>query len=328
VAQTLQEPDAERVTNPYLLTNTPPAGVPAVPLHMRQQLPTEVQIQRAAGTVHGYTSRVATVQEVGAVVVAFAGLASALFDKGQSQVAIGGFIWFVISAWWLGYLAQKFTEQAALIQETFDCRLFHLDWNETLAPANSVTQNQVIDLAERAEVGSKADKRITDGWYDPTDGLEYPYDVLCTQEQNLLWDLRLRRRFRHALAALGAAWTLIGFVVALSGTSMAETLLVVFVPAAAAYDLGRERWRTQRHVETERGRLAQVVGHALSTGTPGPLAEAKRAELRLLARRVQDGIFRTRSEFGRVPNTVYLRNREKDEKQLAEIVECHRSRLT
>jgi hypothetical protein len=142
------------------------------------------------------------------------------------------------------------------------------------------------------------------------------------------WDLRLRTRFRHFLAFLGAAWTTVGFVVALSGASMAQTLLVVFVPAAAAYDLGRERWRIQGTVVAERTRLARLVEEALAVGVPGSLTPTTRADLRLLARQVQDGIFRTRSDFGRVPRLIYLLNREKDEKQIGEVAEGHRARLT
>lgn len=316
------------MTNAYLVHNSPPAAVPPVPLHQRQLMPTEIQLQRAAAAVHRRTSAVATAQEVGAAFVALAGLLAAVYEKWQNQVAIGGFIWFVISAWVLGHFAQFFTERAAVIQETFDCRLFYLEWNETLAPADSVTHADVVELAAKVKAGSKADQYITNGWYDPTEGLEYPYDVLCTQEQNLVWDLRLRARFRRVLAVLGAIWTSIGFLVALTGTSMAQTLLVVFVPAAAAYDLGRERWRAQGEVIAERTRLARLVEGALSAGVPGPLTEPKRAELRLLARQVQDGIFRTRSEFGRVPGLVYRLNRDKDEEQLAQVAEARRARLT
>ncbi|MFC7501079.1 S-4TM family putative pore-forming effector [Nocardioides sp. GCM10030258] len=315
------------MTNPFLAHNHPPAGIPAVPLHERQLKKTEVDLQRAATTTHRYTNIVASIQEVGAGGVAAIGLTFAILDKAQNQVAIGGFLWFLFSALVLGHFAQKFAEQAARIQETFDCRLFYLPWNETLAPSACVSHPQVVELAKKVKVGSPADKRITDGWYDPTDGLEYPYDVLITQEQNLAWDLRLRKRFRYILATIAVAWTTTGFIVTLAGTSMAETLLVVFVPAAAAYDLGRERWRAQRHVESERTRLAELVADALAEAQPGPITPRKRSELQTLARQVQDGTYRTRAEYGRVPGILYRHYRTSDEDQLAQVAEVQRSRL-
>lgn len=315
------------MTNPFLTHNPTPTGIPATPLHERQLGSTEVELQRAATTTHGYTSAFATIQEGGAAGVAAIGLTAAVLDKAQNQVAIGGFLWFLFSALVLGHFAQKFTEQAARFQETFDCRIFYLPWNETLAPSSCVAHAQVIELAKKVEVGSDADKRITDGWYDPTDRLHYPYDVLITQEQNLAWDLRLRKRFRYILASIAIFWTTIGFIVTLCGTSMAETLLVVFVPAAAAYDLGRERWRTQRHVEIERTRLAELVAAALAEAQPGPISVRKRNELQTLARQVQDGIYRTRADFGRVPGILYRFYRASDEDQLAQVAEAHRARL-
>lgn len=315
------------MTNPYLSHNPIPTGIPAVPIHERQLKSTEVELQRAATTTHGYTNAVATLQEFGAATIAVIGLTAAVLDKAQNAVAIGGFLWFLISALVLGPFAQRFTEQAARIQETFDCRIFHLPWNEALAPSSCISRPQIVELAKKVQVGSEADKRITDGWYDPTDRLHYPYDVLVTQEQNLAWDLRLRKRFRYILAGIAITWTTIGFAVTLFGTSMAETLLVVFVPAAAAYDLGRERWRTQCHVENERTRLAELVSAALAEARPGPISVRKRNELQTLARQVQDGIYRTRAEFGRVPGILYRFYRASDEDQLAQVAEAQRARL-
>ena len=130
-------------------------------------------------------------------------------------------------------------------------------------------------------------------------------------------------------SAFSAVWTLLGFAVALSGTSVAQTLLVIFVPAAAAYDLGRERWRVQRTVATERRRAAGVAAAALTTATSGPLTPERRSELTpALAHQVQDTLYRTRAEFGRVPGILYNSRREQDEAEFANMAETHRTNLT
>lgn len=323
----VREQDAEPVTNAYLAGSSPPAGVPAVPLSDRQFHPSEVELQRASKVIHNRTQMVATAQEVGAVLLAVAGMAAAIFGIGQSQVAIGGFLWFIASSFWLGHLAQVFTMEAALIQETFDRRLFALDWNETLS-SGRVTRDRVLNLAGKMKSDSEGERDIQAGWYDPTGGLEYPYDVLVSQEQNLCWDVRLRRRFKLTLGVLGSVWTALGFVVALTGTSVAETLLVIFVPAAAAYELGRDRWRVQGAVATERTRCAEIVSRTLAAARPGALTSAQRHDLVQLASQVQDSIFRTRAEFGRVPAVLYGRRKDQDEIEFATIAEEHRTRLT
>lgn len=323
----IREQDAEPVTNPYLARNPSPTGVPSVPLSDRQLDHMEVELQRASKVLHNRTQLVAGGQEVGAVLLAAAGMASAILDVGQSQVAIAGFIWFITSSFVLGHVAKGFTEGAALIQEAFDRRLFTLDWNETLHSSDPVNQPRVLNLAGKLRPDSSAEREIQAGWYDPTDGLEYPYDVLVSQEQNLCWDVRLRRRFKLTLGVLGSVWTLLGFGIALSGTSVAETLLVIFVPAAAAYDLGRDRWRVQHAVATERGRCAALVSAALAAAEPGALTSDQREDLVLLASQVQDVIFRTRAEFGRVPAILYSRRKDKDESEFATIAEGHRTRL-
>lgn len=317
------------MTNPYLAQRIPPDGVPDVPLHQRQHDSDETDLQRAAAAVHKHTQQLATAQEVGAVIMAVAGIVSAITGALQGTTAIAGFLWFVISGFGLNYFARKTTEEAAYIQEVFDCRLFYLDWNDTLGSADDLSRDRVLALAKQVKADSDDEARIRDGWYDDATGLEHPFDVLCAQEQNLRWDMRLRKRFKNTLLTLGIGWTALGVVVGLTtGTTVYQTFLVVFVPAAAAYALGRERFRVQQQVWRERDRLARIVGQVLANTPPGhtPTPD-ERADLRLLARRVQDGIFRTRAEFGRVPNLLYTRNRDRDEDDFNNVAQVHRTHL-
>jgi hypothetical protein len=328
VAEAVREENAEPVTNHYLVDQTPPQGVPPVPLSKRQIQAAERELQRAAAVVHARTQRLATTQETGAVIFAVVGVISAATGYFQSSVAIAGFLWFLVSAFVIGHFARASTDEAAEIQEVLDCRLFYLDWNDTLGSADRVTHERMLRLSNKLKAGSEAESRIDNGWYDPTDGVEYPYDVLIAQEQNVCWDVRLRKRFAWALAILGTGWTVLGLVVGLSGASVSKTLLVVFVPAAAAYDLGRERWRVQRQTSRERQRLAQIVGGVLDQAQSGPVSDQKREDLTCLARSLQDGIYRTRSEFGRVPGVLYKWFQPRDEHEFAQISENRRRKLT
>ena len=51
-----------------------------------------------------------------------------------------------------------------------------------------VPEPDVAQLAGKLQRGCAKEQRILADWYDPTDGVQYPYDVLVAQEQNLGWD--------------------------------------------------------------------------------------------------------------------------------------------
>jgi SMODS-associating 4TM effector domain len=59
----------------------------------------------------------------------------------------------------------------------------------------------LAQLARRLRPGCKKHQRILAGWYDPTDGVHHPYDVLIAQEQNLAWNARFRRRYATLVLA-------------------------------------------------------------------------------------------------------------------------------
>lgn len=316
------------MTSPYLVNLTQPAGIPPVPLHVRQLATDEVSLQRAAAVVHRRTQWLATAQEVGAVVFAIMGMISASTGRWQGPVTLSGFAWFLVSAFLLAHLAQSSTEEAATIQEVFDCRLFALPWNETLGSSQAVTPDRMRQLAGLLKPSLGAEQRIQAGWYDNTDGVHYPLDVFISQEQNLNWDVRLRRRFRRFLVLTALCWVALGVLVAvLADAKVAQTLTVAFVPAAAAFDLGRERWRVQQQVMAERSRLVHLATDVLVRAQCGAIERAEVTRLVTLARQVQDGIFRTRSQFGRVPGPVYALFKDRDEAQLQDLAEEHRARL-
>ena len=79
-------------------------------------------------------------------------------------------------------------------------------------------------------------------------------------------------------------------------------------------------------------RLLHTLGNLTLTGYNPDLSNRlyveKRELLQLIARQVQDGIFRTRAMFGRVPNFLYTRLQEQDETDFANIAEDRRTRLT
>jgi hypothetical protein len=311
--------------------STEPGGVRGIPsraIHERQLDDDMLLLQRAASASHQRGQFLEAVRVTAAVLLAAAGVLITLVGYGRTAVSIVGFFWFVVSAFLLKGLAGNTARQGALLQEMFDVALFHLPWRSTVA-GDPIPEPDVRRLARKLPRGGAKDKRITDGWYDPTHEVHHPYDIFIAQEQNLAWDARLRRRYSHLLATLVMLWAAIGFVAGLviADATLGDTLLSFFVPSLAAYQIAYEIWSGQRKVADERDRLTKVVNTELDNGHPGPVPDDEWHRLRNVARDVQDGVLRTRLDITRVPEWFYKRFRDDDERDFGDTAERHRVRL-
>ncbi|MET8076239.1 S-4TM family putative pore-forming effector [Streptomyces sp. NPDC005303] len=311
--------------------STNPDGVHGIPpraIHERQLDDDMLLLQRAASASHQRGQLLEAVRVAFAVAFAAVGVLITLVGHGRTVVSIVGFLWFVVSAFLLKGLAGNTARQGALLQEMFDIALFHLPWRATVA-GDPVPEPDVRRLARSLARGGAKDRRITDGWYDPTNDVHHPYDVFIAQEQNLAWDARLRRRYSNLIAATAVLWAAVGFVAGLvvADATLGDTLLSFFVPSLAVYQIAYEIWSGQRKVADERDRLTKVVNTELQNGRPGPVPDDEWHRLRNVARDVQDGVLRTRLDPTRVPEWFYKRFRDGDERDFGDTAEGHRLRL-
>jgi hypothetical protein len=287
-----------------------------------------VHLQRAAAASHQHGQLIEAIRVTAAVALAAAGVTVTLAGHGRSAVSIIGATWFVISAFLLRRAAGSAARNGALIQEQFDTEVFCLPWRSTVA-GDPVPEPDVAQLARRLKRGGKKGQRILDGWYDPTDGVHHPYDVLIAQEQNLGWDTRLRRRYATLVLVAALTWSGIGLIagVVIADATIISTLLSFFIPSLAIYQIALETWTGQQRVAAERQRLNQAVTSELRTGQPGPISDGEWVRLRESARDIQDGILRTRLDVSRVPEWLYRHHRSRDEVDFADTAEGHRRRL-
>ncbi len=304
-----------------------PLGVPSRAIHERQLDDDMLRLQRAATVSYQRGQRVEALRITVAVVIAVAGVLATLTGYGRTPLAITGFLWFLVSVIPLRALAASLTRQGALLQEMFDTTLFHLPWRGTVA-GDPVADPDVSHLARSLKPDSGRDRRITGGWYDPTHGVHHPYDVLIAQEQNLAWDVRLRRRYSYLMLAVAVLWSVIGVLAGvITGSTVTDALLSYFVPSLSAYELTLGTAYSQRRQAAERQRLGQIVTDELRAARPGPIDQAEWLRLREVARDVQDGVLRTRLDVSQVPDWFYKRYRDGDDRDFAETAEGHRRRL-
>jgi hypothetical protein len=287
-----------------------------------------VRLQRAAAASHQRGQLIEAIRVSAACTLAIAGIAVTLAGHGRGAVSIAGAAWFIVSAFFLRRAAGVTARQGALLQEMLDTELFYLPWRATVA-GDEVPAPDVARLARRLRPGCTKDQRILAGWYDPTGGVHYPYDVLTAQEQNLGWDARLRRRYAALVAAATLAWSVLGLIagIVIADATIASTLLSFFVPSLAIYQIALEIWTGQVRVAAERERLSRAVTVELRKARPGTISETERRRVKEAARDIQDGILRTRMDVSRVPEWFYRHYRAQDEVDFADTAEGHRQRL-
>jgi hypothetical protein len=305
-----------------------PRGIPDRPIHERQLDEDMLRLQRAAAASHQRGQLIEAIRVDAAVALAVAGIVVTLVGHGRSVVSIMGAAWFVASAFFLRRAAATKARQGAVLQEMFDTSLFYLPWRSTVA-GDPVPEPDVALLARRLRPGCAKDQRILAGWYDPTNGVHYPYDVLIAQEQNLGWDGRLRRRYAALVVATVLAWSALGLVagMVIANATIVGTLLSFFIPSLALYQIALEIWTGQQRVSAERQRLAQEVTAELRKAQPGPINRTDGRRLQGVARNIQDGIMHTRLDVTRVPEWFYRHYRNQDELDFADTAEAHRRRL-
>ncbi len=305
--------------------NSGPVGIPGRPIHERQHDPEMVTLQRASASVNRQGQYIEALRNTVTLAIAVGGLVLTIVDVGRGVLAVVAFLWFFFSNY-LKLKAAAVARAGALIQEKFDTELFYLPWPQVLA-GDPVSDADVRRFA-RTLKGAQRLKRITDGWYDPTDGVRYPYDVLIAQEQNLGWDARLRRTYGQWIAILATVWMVLGIILAVAlKAQIPEILLSFYIPSLPALQLAWEIWTGQRRVAAERERLGRLVQTSLRDARPGSISDADRRRRRGTACDIQTGIFLTRVDVARVPEWLYRLLRPADEQDFADTAEGHRLRL-
>ena len=287
--------------------NDPPMTRTPQDINERQNEPEFVSLLCAADAAHHQAQQWETLRWIAVSVTAILALVAASHPSLQRAMSITGVIAAILITLVIPIPSTRRTALAALIQESFDTRLFHLHANALVG--RTPLGEGVDDLALKfdGDVGKKRD------WYLDVRGLSWPYAILlCQRELGVglspakgmgalgvgrdpcLGCHRDRHRPRARLERARAVSTLVRTI----GCADRRWL-----PGGAKPPTDRTR---------ERGSCS-VRGVRLAAAPAGEPDPATAQELTTYIRQLQDKITDSRKKTARVPPWFYERRREREE---------------
>lgn len=215
----------------------------------------------------------------------------------------GGVLLFVNSA--LMYRERRRTDLAITIQETFDCSVFGLEWNDVLVRQRPPGQ-QIAQAASRYS-GS----RIHD-WYPKTGKVRRPLDILICQQSNVGWGAPVHRAWAWTVVVtatvVSAIVAVVWWAADLSVWGGFDALVAPFLPLAwEAFEMVRHNFESAREKEETQGKILDDWA--------GVLAGRKVMD-EDRCRAYQDEIFGIRRRNARVPDWFDKRLRARNERAM------------
>lgn len=220
------------------------------------------QIQRLAAQRYLYSNakRIFSVEVfLGAPIAIVWSVAAMSIPSVLGYAAFWGVLVSLSDVLWLNPWQKRLREKAAKIQETFDCDILQLPWNDIKVGKRPDPEL----IKEQADKFKKCTSRVSplNNWYAPVVG-ELPMEVarIICQRSNCWWDSKQRRRY--------AVWVIAGVVFAVAaifsfglvgGLTLEKLLLSIIAPMAPAIILAIRQCTEQMEAAT---RLDKLKDHA------------------------------------------------------------------
>lgn len=298
------------------------SGSPVSRINDRQNSDDGLHLRQAAQGAHRIAQRAATIAGVVALILMLLAIAATIFRPIAVLVAIVATVWAFLDFFCLEAIARRSNGAAAVIQEKLDTWLYDMKWEASIG---SALPPEEINIWAR-----KIDTPETKwrDWYPNLEGIPDLYAVLACQRVNLLWDLRLRRRYATALTLGVIFWTGLGVLIGLLvDLSVREVIVSWFVPSTPAFIRGLREAQAHREVVADKERLFEGVRAHLESVRTHEISSEERETLESEARRVQSCLYELRRRTERVPRRLYERYRAEDETDTSEAVADLRRRL-
>jgi hypothetical protein len=279
----------------------------------RQNEPKQLDRLAAQRQLYSTAKRVLAAQAIlgGPIAIASVIAITAMPDL-KGYAAFWGFFVSLGDLLWLNPWQKRLRENAAKIQEAFDCEVLRLPWNNI--KTGSWPESELIkEYADKFRKNALILPPL-ENWYAPVVG-DLPDElarIIC-QRSNCWWDSKQRRRY--------AMWIIGGVVIAgivilglglVGGITVEKFFLAVIAPLTPALILGVRQWSEQ--LEAAR-RLDKLKEHAETLWNEA-LKQPHDVDLLSKCRALQDEIFENRRRSPLVFDWIFRRLRDEYEVQM------------
>lgn len=278
----------------------------------RQNMRENLQLLAAQRVFYAKAKRLAAIQAwLAAMVPVVAAAITTVDPKTAGWAAIIGIAAAMADTLLLDPKQSEWRKCGANTQEKFDCAVLVMPRNEALE-GGCPTPEEVFEASQGYRPNPKAP--LPD-WY-PKKATELPLALgrLVCQRTNLVWDSKLRRRYRGwvvvAVVIISAASFLFGFT---KHWSLEQFVLAVGAPLFPALMWAGREYKRQTEGAADLDRLRNATEHLWSHMLKSVLSEA---DIESSARPFQDAILVGRRERTTVFDWIYHRLRKKQEEQM------------
>lgn len=271
-----------------------------------QRLAAQRQLYAFAKTIFGWQLLLS-----GPVAVASA-VAVTAFPTFKGFAAGWGILVILADILWLTPWQKSLRNEAARIQEAFDCDVLELPWND-LKGGSRPDPEFVKEQSDRYQRWGETMPSLSN-WYAPTvDELPLHIGRIACQRSNCWWDSKQRRRYAAWIIGIVVAVFLIVFCVAFgNGFTIEDFVLKVIAPLAPALLLGIRQFYEQIEAAS---RLDRLKEHSERLWRDA-LAGKSKTEVTNRSRNLQDEILENRRKSPLVFDGIFKRLRPSYELQM------------
>ncbi len=219
----------------------------------------------------------------------------------------------LVSGFYLESLQSSKREQAAGVQELFDCELLDMQCQDLIA-RNIPDTIEIMEAAEKYKRSDPTYKALKNWYPSEVDTLPLYLARLVCQRMNCLWDVQLRRKYLQWVGLTFFFLCVIVLMVALvKGLTVGNFLLVVVAPLLPAIGWIIREYRGQneaiRRKDTLKRYAEELWADALNKRIPVEEIERK-------SRGLQDQIYNNRCNNPLILDAFYKRLLPKNEAQM------------
>lgn len=219
-------------------------------------------------------------------------------------------VWIFLSRTWFRSIETEHAAKAAQVQEAFDQAVFDMPAQSTRVPSASMEEISTLAGDDRS-VSERASKEKLTGWYPIDARLDGMPAVAIAQRANAAYSERLLNANANLWLLTTLLWSCSAVAISLFvRLSLPDFLLGVALPLLPALLDVWEQYRTTKRAGVTRRAMADDIERFVRGQ-----AQRKLASEDLLI--WQNQLFELRRESPQVPNLVYKRLRDRNERAMA-----------